>query len=242
MLIATNRQRPAAERNWSEVEGLLTDAAKATPESAEPVILTAEMRMAQGNSAEARKELEKAIATPQFSKNVELRVAQASIVGLDGRFEDALKLLDQAQQELGDRVEFRLQRAKLWSQSATQRGPEVVSVLNDLAKNLGAFSEDDRRKLLTGLAAEHHRQQDLQGESRLWTQLAEQDPKNLETRLTLLDLAFQTADEEEIRTNIKQIEEIDGSDGVLGRYCQVRYLIWQAERATDKNKQVINRD
>jgi tetratricopeptide (TPR) repeat protein len=242
LLIVTNRQRLAAERNWSEVEGLLTDAAKAMPESAEPVILTAEMRMAQGNSAEARKELEKAIATPQFSKNVELRVAQASIVGLDGRFEDALKLLDGAQQQLGDRVEFRLQRAKLWSQSPTPKGPAVVSVLSDLGKNLGPFSADDRRKLLTGLAAEHLRQQDLPGASRLWTQLAEQDPKNLETRLTLLDLAFQIPDEDEIRTNIKRIEEIDGSDGVLGRYCQVRYLIWQADRASDKNKQVIYRD
>ncbi len=170
-----------------------------------------------------------------------MRVAQASIAGLDGRFDEALKLLDHAEQELDDRVEFRLQRAKLWSQSATRRGPQVVSVLNDLAKNVGAFTDDDRRKLLTGLAAEHLRQQDLQGASRLWTQLAEQDPKNLETRLTLLDLAFQTADEQEIRKNIKQIEEIDGSDGVLGRYCQVQYLIWQADRATDKNQQVRNR-
>jgi tetratricopeptide (TPR) repeat protein len=242
LLIATNRQRPAAERNWSEVEDLLAEAIKTMPLSIEPVVLTAELRMAQGNPAAARRELEKAKAIPAFSKNVDLRVAQAALAGMDGRFEEALKLLDQAQQELGDRVEFRLQRARLWSHNATQKGPQVVSALNDLAKNVDGFSEDERRKLLTGLAAELLRQQDLQGASRLWTQLAEHEPKNLEIRQTLLDLAFQTANEEEIRKNIDQIKEIDGNDEVLGRYCEVRYLIWQAGRATDKNKRIIYRD
>ena len=242
LLIASNRQRPAAERKWSEVEDLLSEAVKTVPLSIEPVVLTAELRMAQGNPAAARRELEKAKAIPAFSKSVDLRVAQAAVAGMDGRFEEVLKLLDQAQQELGDRVEFRLQRARLWSHNATQKGPRIVSALNDLAKNIDGFSEDERRKLLTGLAAELLRQQDLQGASRLWTQLAEYEPKNLEIRLTLLDLAFQTANEEEIRKNIDQIKEIDGNDEVLGRYCEVRYLIWQAGRATDKNKRIIYRD
>ena len=245
LLIAANRPRPAAERNWGEVEELLAEATKSAPLSIEPIILIAELRMAQGNPAAARRELEKAKTIPAFSKSVELRVAQAAIIGMDGRFEEALKLLDQAGRELGNHVEFRLQRARLWSQSATQKGPQVISALNDLAKDLEGFSEDDRRKLLTGLAAEHVRQQDLQGASRLWTQLAEYDPKNLEIRLTLLDVAFQTNDQEEIRKNIDKIKEIDGKDGVWRRYSEVRYLIWQAGRATDKsqkNQRLIYRD
>ena len=39
---------------------------------------------------------------------------------------------------------------------------------------------------------------------------------------------------DEIEKNIKQIEAIEGNEGLLGRYCQVRYLIWQAQRAADK--------
>ena len=228
LLIAANRQRPEAKRNWSEVEELVTEVAKAMPQSVEPVILTVEMRVAQGDFTQARKELEE--ARSRFPKNIDIWVAQAGIAALNGRLDEARGVLDQAQRELGDRVELQLQRAKLWGQSAAQKGPQVIAALNDLAKSAERFSKDDRRKLLTGLATELHRQQDLEGASRLWTQLAEQDPKNLEIRLTLLDLAFQTAKEEEITKeeitkNIKQIEEIDGTDGVLGRYCQVRYLI-----------------
>ena len=45
------------------------------------------------------------------------------------------------------------------------------------------------------------------------------------------DLAFQTANGDEIDKNIKQIGRIEGSTGLLGRFCQVRYLIWQAQQA-----------
>ena len=81
------------------------------------------------------------------------------------------------------------------------------------------------------------RQQDLQGAIRLWSRLAEQEPNDLELRLNLLDLAFQTANSDEIDKNIKQIGQIEGNEGFLGRYCQVRYLIWQAERAGGKDPQ-----
>ena len=69
------------------------------------------------------------------------------------------------------------------------------------------------------------------GAIQLWSRLAEQEPNDLELRLTLLDLAFQTANGDEIDKNIKQIGEIEGSTGLLGRFCQVRYFIWQAEQS-----------
>ena len=50
-------------------------------------------------------------------------------------------------------------------------------------------------------------------------------------------MAFQTANGDEIDKNIKQIGEIEGGAGLLGRFCQVRYLIWQAEQAGHKDPQ-----
>ena len=46
--------------------------------------------------------------------------------------------------------------------------------------------------------------------------LAEQEPNDLELRLNLLDLAFQTGNSDEIDKNIKQIEQIEGNDGFAG--------------------------
>ena len=52
----------------------------------------------------------------------------------------------------------------------------------------------------------------------------------------MLDLAFKNANKDEIEKNIKQIEGIEGNEGLLGRYCQLRYLIWQAKQAKEKDK------
>ena len=112
------------------------------------------------------------------------------------------------------------------------------------------------------MAVEYLRHEDLQAASRLWSRLAEQLPNNIDLRLKLLELVFQMADKDEADQNIKpnkdkieknieqqaadkdkieqiikQIEKIEGSEGLMGRYCRVSYLVWQAQRASDKTQQ-----
>ena len=57
-LIARNRQRPASQRDWSEVKSLIDDAEKALPDSVEPLLLRADSTCAQdqarGGSRRAR--------------------------------------------------------------------------------------------------------------------------------------------------------------------------------------------
>ena len=232
LLIARNRQRPAPQRDWTEVKRLIDAAEKSSPEAVEPLILRADSYLAQDKYPEARSELEK--ARSRFPKNVAIRCAQANLMGLRKQLGEAQNLLDEAQKQLGDSVELRLQRAKL---SVAKGGPQVVNDLNHLSQNLEPFSKEDRRKLLNGLATEFVRLQDLQGANRLWSRLAEQDPNDLDLRLKLLDVAFQTANSNEIDKNVKQIEQLEGNEGFVSRCCQVRYLMWQAERATAKEPQ-----
>jgi cellulose synthase operon protein C len=236
LLMARNRQRPLSQRDWNEVKSLIDAAEKSSPQSADPPVVRAEFYSSQSKFTEAWDQL--AQTKLQFPKSVVVWNAQAELLGLQKRFDEARNLLDRARDLLGDRVELRLERARL---SVTKGGPQVVKDLNELAQNLGGFSKEDRRKLLNGLATELRQQQDLQDAIRLWSRLAEGEPNDLELRLTLLDLAFQTANGDEIEKNIKQIGEIEGGVGLLGRYCQVRYLIWQAEQAWRKDPQKARR-
>ena len=178
LLILWNQQRPLPQRDWSEVKGLIDGAEKSLPESVEPFILRADLYVAQDQYAEAHNELEK--ARSRFPKNVAIRCAQAKVMGIQKQFDKAENLLDQAQKELGDSVELRFQRARL---SLAEGGPQVLTDLNDLSQNVESFSKEDRRRLLTGLASEFLRLQDLQRASRLLTRLAEQEPNDLELRL-----------------------------------------------------------
>ena len=245
LLIERNRLRPGSQRDWSEVKGLLDDVEKSlpqpvdeksSPQSVELPVVRAEFYVMQNKFAEASDELNR--AQQQFPKSVVIWAARAGLLGVQKRFDEGQSLLDQARNLLGDHDELRLARAKL---SVTKGGPQVVRDLNELAKNLEPFSKQDRRNLLNGLAIALKRQQDLQGAIRLWSQLAEQEPNDLDLRLNLLDLAFQTANSDEIDKNIKQIGEIEGGGGSLGRYCQVRYLIWQAQRLGAKDPQEAQR-
>ena len=93
------------------------------------------------------------------------------------------------------------------------------------------------------MAGELIRKSDLEGARQLLAQLAEEYPSDIELRINLLELALNSSNEKEIEKkkeiekNIKDIESIEGNEGLLGRYCQVRYLIWQVkERASAKKE------
>ena len=237
LLIAQNQRRPESQRNWGEVIELINHSAETEPQSVERAVLKAELLFAQGDKTAARDELEK--AKVQFPKSIEIRIAQANLMRFQGRVDEALSLLGQAKEQLGDQVDLRLECARLW---ASRKGPESRRGLMGLSQDVQKFSPAERKRLLNGLALELVRQQDLEGASQVWTQLAAENPANIELRLNLLNLALQNADKDEIEKDIKQIEEIEGNEGLLGRYCQVRYLIWQAQRAGDKEaKQAIQR-
>ena len=229
-LIRWNRQRPASQRDWSEVKSLIDDAEKNSPESVDIATLRAALYEAQDKPAEARNELEK--AQSRFPKSVTIWCALANLMGTQNQISEAERVLTQAREQLGDHVDLRLQRARI---SQIKGGPQVANDLNDLSQNIEKFSKDDRHKLMVGLAAGFLRLQDVQGASRLFSRLAEQEPNNLETRLALLELQLKTGNSDEIEKTIKQIQEIEGNDGLLGRFCQVPYLIWQAKRAMDKD-------
>jgi cellulose synthase operon protein C len=174
LLIARNRQRPKPQRDWTEVATAIDDAANALPDTIEPVVLRAEMYVAQEQPAEAQAVLEK--ARPRFLKNVSFWSAEANLLAAQKQFDAALALLDRAREQLGDKVEFRLQSARI---AKAKGGPQVAAKLNDLGQDIDAFSKDDRTKLLYGLAVLLDQVQDSEGAGRLWSRLAEQEPNNL---------------------------------------------------------------
>ena len=88
------------------------------------------------------------------------------------KFDDARKLLDQAQKSLGDSVALRLERSRLL---AVQGGADLPKALAALAENAASFSRADRRRLLEVLAQEAARLGDRTLVTDLWSQVAKLD-------------------------------------------------------------------
>ena len=232
LLFAKNRQLPAPQRRWDEIESLVDSAEKSSPNLAEPVLFRAELAEAQGKRALVRDLLEK--ARSRFPKIVAVWSAKVNLLLIDRQFDEASRLLDQARKELGDSVDLRLESARL---AAAKGGPQVAASLNALSENLDSFSKVDRYKLLSSLAIELARLPDPAGAHRLWSRLADQEPKDIDVRLKLFELAFQAGDKNQLESIIKQIEQIEGKEGSLAAVCQSRYLVWQADQALEKNPQ-----
>ncbi len=228
LLLERNHRLPPAQRQWDEAERLINEAGAASPNTPEPVLLRAQMLQDRDQEAKALDLLQ--TARGRFPKHPGPWTAQADILIRQKKLDEAQGVLDEARQQLGDRVDLRLIRARL---AVARGGPQVVPALNELARDIEPFSREDRRRLLTELAFELARQQDLAGAARAWSRLAEQEPERLMPRFQLFDLALQTKDREQAKAQIQAIARLDEQ---FGQFCQARFLVWQAQGEAEAAK------
>ena len=226
LMLIRNKQRPLEARDWRRVDALLDeaekDASKTASRSPEVMILRANVYADRDQDAKAREVL--SAARVQFPKAIEPWTAEVEVLLRRKKFDEAIGLMDLAREQFGDRIELRRVRV---AAAVAKGGPQAPATLNDIAKNIESFPKDQRRSLLALLAGELGRLEDRQGAARMWSQLAEEDPQDIDARLHLFDLAIQAADTAGVE---KQIEAVDKIDGLYGRFCRAEYLIWQAGR------------
>ena len=213
LICAATSQLPRTERDWDEVESLLDDAAKSSPESVEPLLLRAEMAMAQDKSAAARDELEK--GRRGFPRASPSGAAQANLLLIEKQFDEASRLLDQARKELGDSVELRLERARLavaergtpgrCQLERTERKPRVVF-------EGGSTQASDR----TGQGASRGCRIP-EGPAGYGLDWPNKSPMISNIRLKLLDLAFQSGEQEPDRVDHQANRADRRKRGVVGR-------------------------
>lgn len=244
-LIDRNRRMPRGQRrDWSEVDRLVDEATGASPGSIEPGLLRARLLMEEAADQEPeRKPALEARAydametvRAKFPKDPRPWMLQAELRVRQGDPDAAQALLDRAREQAGDRIELRLARMQL---ATTRPAPQAIAALNELGRGLESFSREDRRRLLTALAADLLRLRDVKGASAAWTQLAEYEPQNLQPRLQLFELALQSNDAKQAEEHLQKIEKLDEQSGYLNRAV---YLAWKARAATDPAARQKGRD
>ena len=231
LLIARNQQRSPGQRDWTEVASLIKRAKDFAPNSSEWVLLQVDLLLAQDKTTEAETLL--AEARSRSPQDVELWVKSAEVLRRQRKYFEAGTLLDQAH-KTGDTVNLRLERSQLL---LAQGGADLSQALGALAANSRKFSPDDRHRLLETLATEIIRLNDLPLAEKLLLEVVDLDRNNLEPRLRLVDLAFQAENRDVVKDRIKEIKDIDGADGPIGRSLEIQYALWRAEHTTDKEEQ-----
>jgi len=232
LLILRNLRSPAAQRNWGEVEEILTRSAQVMPGSTEVIILRAEAFVAQNQWDRAHDLLVK--ARDQRPDQVELWSALAELAERRDTPDAAVSILKEAEWRLGDRVELRVARA---NQRARRGGADAAKALAELERDLASFTPSDQERLLRGLSEAHLRIGDTAVANRLIGQLVRQRPFDLSLRFSQFDLALQLGDQAAMESTLEGILAIenhlqspDQKGGAFWRCAKARLLIWSATR------------
>ncbi len=189
--------------------------------------------MAQGHHDQAQREL--ATSRDRQPKKVELWIALSELADRGGPREGALKILDDAACQLGDRIELRLARANHWARAGGARASQALARAEQGA---GKFPAIDQERLLRGLAEAYLRIGEISQASRLLETLVQKRPFDLGLHFARFSLALEVGDQggmerslQGLRSLENDLEAADPKAGAFWRCAQARYLTWSARRA-----------
>jgi tetratricopeptide (TPR) repeat protein len=250
-LIVRNAQLQRKDRDIGEMKRELSAAAKESPDALDLPVLQAEVMLLEDakNLDAARRLLEK--ARDAHPDEIALWIA---LVQLSERAE-AERILDRAaaRPKLAQRVELTLARLGYLTQPpADAKTPEerkqaaerVRRTLAGMEKGVEKLPEEDRPRLLNGLADAQMRMGDTTEAERLWRKVADLQPNNLGIRLVLFDLALLAKSDAEIERELSEIRGIEGENGTFWRYAEAARRIQKArpkdnEELTDSGRRAL---
>jgi tetratricopeptide (TPR) repeat protein len=229
MLLLSNRQRDV--KRWRQVEEELDAAEKEEPGSAEAALLRAELRLAQGQPAQAEQVLKE--AQRRRPRSIDLWRARVALAQRRGDDAAAQQVLDDAERLLGDVADVRVARAHYW---AGKPRAEAGPALDRLEQGADKFSAEDSARLLHALAEAQFQTGDIPHAVRLWEQLAARPhfADDLRLRLLLFDVALRQGDDAAMRRLLSEVKRLDAGDGTTWRYVEAARLMWLGRRGQKK--------
>ena len=226
LLLQALRQDPAS-RNWKVVEDSLDASEKALPDSPDVTILRAEMLVAQDHADAAEKLVRE--ARDKNPKQVKLWTTLASLAERKADWEKTEKILNEAEQSLGDCVPLRLARSRYL---VRRYGKEAIERLQPLAENTKSFSDGERLQLLSGLLNAAVQTNDTQQIKKFSRQIAAREPNDIQIRYFIFEKAFARGDQEAMKEAIDEIERVAGKMGYWS-YGQAALLFLQSKDQQD---------
>jgi cellulose synthase operon protein C len=219
--------RPVNERDWTAVEAHL-DAALIKRPAVELVLLKAQILAAKGKTQQARQTL--LVAIDAFPKELDLSSALVALASRGEKWDEAERALRDMQARFKDGVAYRLARADYL---VRRYGASGKGALRSLAEPPSTWTTADRLNLALGLGLAALTVQDLLQAQKQFGLVADAEPANLQIRLMLVDLAWQTGRVDDLTKPLAEIRTLE-EDGPYWRYGEALRLAILAKRNKDE--------
>ncbi|MHB1556389.1 MAG: tetratricopeptide repeat protein [Isosphaeraceae bacterium] len=231
LLLQKAIRQPRNRRDWPEIERRLKEAEKALSATSEPVVLLRlDVLTAQNRFEEARALLSDSQA--REPRNLNYRLAMARLTQLQHRDDEALRIIDQAEKDLGANPQIDFARLDCWGDRG---GESAIAAMTKLAEKRAGIPAADRLWLLDRLETVAIRLGQLNLARQYGHELAELQPDNIGVQLRLFDLAVMAGDRDDPGRLVEEIRKIEGEDGINWRFARAALLIDQAGRSSSVN-------
>ncbi len=237
--LETQRQAQQETPNWEYVENLLENATKANPGSVDLPLAKAQicvLRDPKTGLDKARDVLKQAQTEGAWKDNAELWTARVYLELRARQPIEARKILDEAKKTHSGEVSVLLAEARLLAEESPK---SAETAINGVADGIARLKkEDDRGRLLGGLADVQLGLGNVKAARRLWQRVAKLTSRqnDLPLHLLLFDLALKVEDEDGIRAALETIRGLEGEHGPFHRYGEALRLIWVAKKKPEEDR------
>jgi len=218
-------RRPERERNWEPVNRAILGAGKRGADASELALLRAELLAGEKRFAEAETAL--AAARAAHPKTLAYRTIAADLAARQNHFDRATHLLDEAQKDLGDSLELRLARVRLWTHAG---GHDPATNFAKFTQGTEGWSKSSRTQLLRRLAGVAQQLGEVKQAEQFWRQVAALEPRDIRSRAALLEIALEENDVSAARTSINQLRDLEGEDGAWWHYGTAALLMREGKK------------
>lgn len=202
--LAKQRLLAESDRKWDDFERALGK----EPWPAELAILKATALFLQRRPADGVAMLEMVVQSAPNLPAPRIALATAK-AGMSNNPDTGLPILDQAEKDLGDRVDFRLARAQLLALAATPNTTAIVA----LGQNTDKYSPRDRFVLAHGLGEILLALGKPKDAIAAFGRASTEDANDVAVRMLLFDLAVIEKDAALQRQMLTDFDRIEGPDG-----------------------------
>jgi tetratricopeptide (TPR) repeat protein len=212
--MAVAKEKKVNADEWKNIRALLAEIQRNNRHVIEPIFLSAEIDAVQGNWANAIQQLRD--ESKRRPEDPRLWAALATMVARGQGTMAAVEVLGEAQLAVGDSVELKLARARLWLDDLFPNRQQRIAALEATV-----HGEAERVRLLTGLVEIYTQIHDDTGLKRVASELAARNPHDLAIRKTLYALALRDGDASQSQWR-EEIRRLEGPNGhSLSQRCYV---------------------
>jgi len=235
--VAAQMKRPASDRDWSAIDGLLNMLQESASISGSQIAMLRADVLVRKGEPEAAVDLLKTAAESN-PEEPQLPAALATLALRDNDTAGAQAILEKLPKALADSPSLLLIEAQV---AAREPGETAGKKLAAIAQRAEALPADQAARILSALASIRLGMNQPDEAERLWTAVLERTPDDLRVRATLFELARERGDLEKMQAVAADISKVAGPTSPQARVAQASTLI-QGVRESQKKKLAKNQN